>query len=49
MKTDTIQINVTGDFNVKELEGLEFDSELQDILSKADINITNFEGPVKGP
>lgn len=42
-----ININIAGDFCVKNLNGLKFGSELREELSKSEINIVNLESPIK--
>lgn len=40
-------LNFVGDFFVNKLNGLEFGPELKEILKSGDLNIVNFEGPIK--
>ena len=42
-----ITLNIVGDFFSPSLSGLRFGEELQQRLAEADVNIVNFEGPVK--
>lgn len=42
-----VHINFTGDFVINNIDNLSFSDELKNIFLNGDINITNFEAPVK--
>ena len=44
-----VNINILGDFCVKDLNGLMISEELQGILNAGDINALNFEAPISVP
>lgn len=45
--SNTVTINIVGDFCVQSLNGLKFGDRLDEVLQSADINVVNFESPLK--
>lgn len=44
-----LNINITGDFSIQDIDGFVFGSGIDNLLKKSDINVTNMEGPVSDP
>lgn len=44
-----LSINITGDFSIQNIDGFIFESGIDNLLKKSDINVTNMEGPVSDP
>lgn len=47
MNDELLNINIVGDFFSPKLNGLEFSDALNEKLEHADLNVVNFEGPIK--
>lgn len=47
MNDELLNINIVGDFFCPRLNGLEFSDALNEKLEHADLNVVNFEGPIK--
>ena len=47
MNNELLNINIVGDFFSPKLNGLEFSDALNEKLEHADLNVVNFEGPIK--